>query len=205
MMGIFRAISRGLERLDLGGWLMMLSGFAMIAAATLIPAWEELRQMTYQRDVLHTEELRMEEYNQNYLQFVQAVKANNPELMERLARHRLNLKPRGTQLLDSPAYAMGKPQRYEEWIIPKPAVHPPPPKPLAGSKLVRYSTGANRPWFILAGGVLILTSLLLRLHTPTLDPDDDDVVEDAQAQETESSEEAGARAGADRGAGVAAA
>ncbi len=198
MFGIFRAISRGLERLDLGGWAMMLCGFAMIAAATLIPAWEELRQMTHQRDVLQTEETRLAEYNQNYQQFVQAVMANDPVLMERLARHRLNLKPRGAQLLDSPAYAVGKPQRYEEWIIPQPAVHPPPPKPLPGSKLVRYSTGANRPWFILAGGVLILTSLLLRLHTPTTDPDDDEDVE--EATETPEASDTG-HPGADRAAG----
>lgn len=74
----------------------MLSGAALLAAAVLIPAWMETRELDWQRRVMEVQVEQLRQQEQLYRGFLEAVESDDPIVLQRLAFSQLHLKPRGS-------------------------------------------------------------------------------------------------------------
>jgi hypothetical protein len=91
-------LSRFIDRqlAGLPGWMLMLSGAALLAAAVLIPAWMETRELDWQRRVMEVQVEQLHQQEQLYRGFLEAVESDDPVVLQRLAFSQLHLKPRGS-------------------------------------------------------------------------------------------------------------
>jgi len=161
-------IARRLDRLDAGGWLLLLCGAAVVALTVLTPPYLAVRRLEAQCQVMHLHELALQEQQDSYVRFVDAVQRNDPMLIQRLAWHQLNLRPARSQPLDRPIPVIDRPvPTIDQWVrtsvrLPA-AVGPVAGTGLADSHLMRLvNEPLTRPWVLAFGGWLILAGLLLR-------------------------------------------
>ncbi|MBI1375041.1 MAG: hypothetical protein GC159_20170 [Phycisphaera sp.] len=182
-MRVFRFFGYVLDRLDVGGWLLLLSGVAIVAATVLVPTWRSVLEMQAQVDQLQVRCDLLHRQLENYNAFKREYEAGNPLLMQRLAWQQLRLKPPGAEMLDSvqlSAELKPEPVNVEQWVQPMdvietPYVHGNDPlrdAPFIHSRLAALITGPHRPYVLALGGFLILLSLVLN-PTPCVDRDDD--------------------------------
>jgi len=170
-MRIFYWIGYVLDRLDLGGWILLLSGWAIVASTVLVPAWRSVCEMEYQTDELQIRLDLLSRQRENYEGFIEAYEDGDPLLMQRLAWHQLHVKPPEAELL-SPAPLIDAPPdpiNVDRWVqpldvvpLPKPhRVDPLADAPFINSRLAELLTGPRRPYVLGLGGLLILLSLVL--------------------------------------------
>ncbi len=81
------------------GWLMLAGGAVLLAAAALVPAWLEARELCYQRDVMRLQHQRLLAQERAYARFLEALRTDDPAVLERLAFVHLRLKPVGADPL----------------------------------------------------------------------------------------------------------
>jgi hypothetical protein len=91
------ALDRVARRLP--GWMLLISGLAMIAAAVLTPAWTAVRDLHWQEQIMQVQADRLADQTQAYLSFHDALVHDDPVLLERLAFHYLSYKPVGVRPL----------------------------------------------------------------------------------------------------------
>lgn len=181
----------------LAGWLPMLGGMTLLAMVLITPEWMGWRELIWQRDVLNLQSERLETQRASYAQFNDALAADDPVLLERLAFTQLRYKPAGKRLMNdlwavagpgdaatsgasSPALAAGgdSGQLYgsseviESWLTsPQPVVgRDIQPLRVINSRLTRLTQGPAR-YVLLAVAILCLVAGLLP-NDPESDKDD---------------------------------
>jgi hypothetical protein len=156
------------------GWLFLLVGLTLVAIAVLTPGWLDCRRLAWQHALMQAQAQAMERQAQRYAQFHQALKHEDPVLLERLAYVQLRLKPADTRLVrpsepGSPRSAIpGGGEQAQPATPAEPARLPiarwlHEPLPQAGqeiapyqppqSRLTRLATGDSR-FALLAAGLL---------------------------------------------------
>lgn len=164
---IFRSIRQfgdALDRLDAGGWLLLLCGMVITCATALAPAYLDVKKAQAQARVMERQLQMLQSQRENYRQFTVAVERGEPQLLQRLAWHHLHLRPGKTELLDPPRDPAKIPAPpLSQWLRPAAAALPESTMDLAypDTQLVRLITGPTRPWVLAFGAWLILMGLLL--------------------------------------------
>jgi hypothetical protein len=166
----------------LPGWMFMVSGMVLVAAALLAPAWREGQRMKWQLDLMSLQADALVKQGESYHQFHEALASDDPVLLERLAYLHLRLKPAGTETLDTQAAAQWLMDARENnrtgafsieamlhQPLPRAGVDYPVPDP-PQSRLVRLTTGTYRLAILLVGGLCLAVGLM----PPTI-PEDEPV------------------------------
>lgn len=159
-----------LDRCDAGGWLLLLTGCAVMSMTLLAPAWVDVRQLADQRNALDNDLRRIHAQVGNYIAFTQAIQDGDPILLQRLAWHQLHLKPAGAIPLDGlgPADQLMS-QTPDQWLRPvvyEPAPDIAPLPPLPDTRFTRLILGPARPWVLALGAWLVLFGLLTHVSKP---------------------------------------
>jgi len=148
----------GLFRID-AGWLFLLSGLAMMCAAVLIPAHDDLAMARYERDRARAIESWHAERVENYAEYLDALRDGDETLVLSLAAMQLNLIPAGT----TPLVTSVRPQATSASVFPElePAFERPVAPEFYDSRLRRWATDSrHRLWMIAGGALLVLFGLL---------------------------------------------
>jgi hypothetical protein len=136
------------------GWLFLLAGIAVIAAAVLIPAFDDLNEARLQRDRAIALYEHRADRNSRHQRYLDALERAEPPLVLALAATQLNQIPSDRELvLEPPDPATSDASVY-------PDLEPPPlvmPEPIARDSLLhRLATGDRTRTWLLAGGALCL-------------------------------------------------
>lgn len=149
---------RPLFRFD-PGWLFLIAGCAVLVAAVLIPAQDDLAVAQWQRDKARAVERWRAERLASYTAFLNALDAGDPTLVRSLAATQLNLTPAGA----TPIIATPHGGRADASIFPElePAFEPVPEPVPPDSTLHAWATdGRARLLLIAAGAMCLLYGLL---------------------------------------------
>lgn len=143
------------------GWLFLAAGLLIIAATVLLPAFEDLNEVRWQRDRAIVAYRHREARNDRYLEYLQALQREEPSLVLALAATQLNQIPEGrTLILEPPDPATASASVFADLEPPDPVM---PERVRAGSMLERLTSGERtRPWLIAAGALCLLLGLLPR-------------------------------------------
>jgi len=150
--------SRGLFRID-AGWLFLLSGLAIMCAAVLIPAHDDLALTRFERDRARAIESWHAQRVENYAEYLDALRDGDETLVLSLAAMQLNMIPVGS----TPLVTSVRPQATSASVFPElePRFTAPPPPQFYESKLRRWATdGRHRLWMIAGGAMAVLFGLL---------------------------------------------
>ena len=162
MAALWRDISERIERADLGGWLPLAAGLALIALAVLLPAWGDLNQTRGQLDQLSVRLADQTERLHRYQQLIVSVRNDDPMIIQRLAWNELRLKPVGVEVLGEPPMDGRMVGVHERWVgVSTPTALPTPD---GRSRLERLMNGPRRPMVMLAGALLIGFGLFTSLR-----------------------------------------
>ena len=165
------------------GWMFVLCGLALVAIGILVPAWEESRKLAWELDLMREQQRRLAAQEQSFKQFDDALAADDPIVIERMAYLQLRLKPIGTDPIEARirnqipqrAGAPGMPADpahpplppsveqllYKE--MPQPGVNYPDYQPI-NTRLTRLATGWSR-LALMAVGLLFIAGGLLASNT----------------------------------------
>ncbi len=91
----------------LAGWLPVLAGGALLGMTLVTPEWMGWRELLWQRDMLVLQSEGLAEQRASYAGFADALAADDPVLLERLALTQLRYKPVGKRLLDGVGQGFG--------------------------------------------------------------------------------------------------
>jgi hypothetical protein len=160
MFPTFRKFGDFLDRIDVGGWLMLSLGVFIIALTVLAPAYLDVRKLQAQHEVLHRQASLLLIRQQNYIAFARALERGDPLLIQRVSMQQLHLKPVGTDPLDD-ASAAPTSKSIDGWMNPQLDAIPISSLTLPDTRLVRLVTGPPRPWVLAFGGWLVLMGLLI--------------------------------------------
>lgn len=83
----------------LAGWLPVLAGGVLLGMTLITPEWVGWRELLWQRDMLRLQAEGLETQRASYAAFNDALMADDPVLLERLAYTHLRYKPAGKRLL----------------------------------------------------------------------------------------------------------
>ncbi|MEM8783262.1 MAG: hypothetical protein AAGE65_10475 [Planctomycetota bacterium] len=164
----------------LPGMVMVLGGLALIAMATLVPAWRELDRLDAQRAFIAQQAEALIDQQQRYEDFHTALAAEDPVLLERLAYTQLRREPIDRKTVESggvsealsPSAAVLDelpPGDIDRWL----RVEPPSPgeseawpdaSPAAtagasSSRMVRLAGGTMRFVLLAAGAMCVVAGL----------------------------------------------
>ncbi len=171
MFPTFSKFGDALDRADLGGWLMLLLGFIIIAATVFAPPFIDNLKLQAQNDVLRRQADILQLRHQNYLAFNRAVERGEPVLIQRIAWQQLHLKPVGTEPLERPD-PRNVSKSIDAWMDPPISGIPLTAVTTPDTRLVRLLTGKTRPWVLAFGGWLLLMGAIVR---PSLKDEDFDL------------------------------
>jgi len=141
------------------GWLFLVAGMAVLMASALIPAYEELADVRWQRDRAAALEQHRIERLTNYESYLAAVERREPALIQSLAASQLRQIPADR----SPLPGTMRPEVVNASVFP--ALEPPPlklPERIRNNSLLSRLTNDDRtrPWLVLFGGVCLLIGLM---------------------------------------------
>lgn len=148
----------GLFRID-AGWLFLLSGLAVMCAAVLIPAHDDLAYARYERDRARAIESWHAQRIENYAEYLDALRDGDETLVLSLAAMQLNLIPANS----TPLVTSVRPHATSASVFPElePRFSAPPAPQFYDSKLRRWATDSrHRLWMIAGGAMLVLFGLL---------------------------------------------
>lgn len=140
------------------GWLYVVSGLTMIAAAVLIPPQKQLDAMRRQVDTLRSVEAVEMERLAAYAEFRTRLARRDEALFERIAAAQLNLIHPGERVLLTAGTAEST---ITDWIdasvepVTIPTVVEEP------SRLERLATGPHRHWLIAGAALCVFVGLLM--------------------------------------------
>ncbi|MAE61224.1 MAG: hypothetical protein CMJ49_07690 [Planctomycetaceae bacterium] len=160
---------RFLDRVDAGGWALLVAGLAAIGVALLVPAATDLDLLRRESAMLQAQVHALQTTRQTVQAFTESVNAGEPALMRRLAWRQLHLKPAGTRFLHAGDAAEPFIDRQPVFVCPPgalPAIptsldkaHPP------DSHLQQLTGGPHRIYFLCGGVLLAMLGLLSALRT----------------------------------------
>lgn len=141
------------------GWLFLIAGLALLAAAVLIPAQKEVEEAKYLRDRALALESHRGERLKRHEEFLGALKEQQPALVLSLAAGQLNQIPADRQPIGV------TPEQVRATASVFPALEPPPlvmPERQEHHSILDKWTSdeKSRIWVIAAGSVLVLIGLL---------------------------------------------
>ncbi len=84
----------------LSGWLPLLGGMVLLGMTVITPEWLGWRELVWQRDMVALQAKGLETQRMSYAGFNDALTADDPVLLERLAFTHLRYKPVDKRLLD---------------------------------------------------------------------------------------------------------
>lgn len=138
------------------GWLFLLPGLAILSAAVLIPAADELAAARWQRDRTRTMERAAAVRIEQHRQLVAAIQQRDPVVLRALEIERFGTHNEGDTLLASHAPASGL---LSAALRVDPA--PPPPLVRPDSLLQRLaSDDRSRLWLVAGGAVACLVGFM---------------------------------------------
>lgn len=152
----------------LSQWLLLLSGVVVLAAALLVPAWCEIRELAWQEHCLTLQARQLREQRHHYEQAADALAANDPVMLQRIAYHYMRLKPNDAEMILKAGNQAGHQAGHQlgadvlpiEAIVHEPVAHVgndlAPLEPI-NSRLVRVTHGPTR---LATAGVAIICLLL---------------------------------------------
>jgi len=139
------------------GWLFLLAGAALLAAAILIPAHRELLSLRGELVRQETREQVVFERLRAYDEFLAGVREADPAIVRRLAMAHLNSIPAGEEsLLLTP----GVNRTVGEWVdasVPPRTVTVPP---YPDTVLSRWALGPGRLWLLAGSATLVFMGLM---------------------------------------------
>ena len=142
----------------LPGWLFLAAGLALLALVLLTPAWLNHRDLAWQRDLMRLQVQQMERQAQRYADFHDALAAEEPVLLQRLALMQLGLTPADK----TPLWMGGRDSAaVDAWLaqpLPRVGVDVPAPRPI-DSRLTRLTTGLPRTLLITAALACVLAGV----------------------------------------------
>jgi hypothetical protein len=149
---------------QLPDWIFLAAGVAICAAALLVPAYLENRQLLWQQGLQARQYQTMLRQEQDYRNTLRALDLNDPVLLERLAYPYLHLKPAGTtpMLVAGHGAPADRFAPVDVWLrrdMPKVGVDYPAYTPLE-SPWLRLVTGTMRLPALAVGAFMIFLSLL---------------------------------------------
>ena len=169
----------------LAGWLPVLAGGALLGMTLITPEWVGWRELLWQRDMLRLQAEGLETQRASYSAFHEALAADDPVLLERLAYTHLRYKPADKQLLDgvgegygdgevvavgyspvtgmqtTPATGSSGSEVIESWLsTPQPVIGQDIPayRPM-NTRLVRLTRGPSRYLLLLVGLICLVAGL----------------------------------------------
>lgn len=141
------------------GWLFVIAGLGLLAATLLVPAFDDLHEVEWQRDrAVAVEGHRLERLDR-YHEYLDALEREEPALIMSLAASQLNQIPVGrAAILDAPLDATSSASVFA-------ALEPPmtrlPERARSGSWLEWLATGdRTRPWLLGVAAVCLLVGVL---------------------------------------------
>ena len=141
------------------GWLFLLAGLVLLAAAVLIPAQQDLADARWRRDAALAHEHNRLDRLDRYQAYLAAVETNDPQLVASLATSQLGLVPKGGQPVDSAASPNMLDASVFRQLEPGAVVVSAPPT--ARSVLARLvSSRETRLWVIGFAAVCVLVGTL---------------------------------------------
>lgn len=153
-----------------GAWLFLAAGVALLASVVLIPAYDDMDEVRWQRERARAFEAHRQLRLDRYGQYLAALDREEPALMAQLAAEHLNLIPVDKQALDAAA-AQADAGTHARTVFD--VLEPPPlasaagaapglgDRPRTGSMLERWTLDERvRPWLIAFGGLCLLIGLL---------------------------------------------
>ena len=153
----------------LPSWLFLLGGLLLAAAVLLLPTYLGLRELSWRHEVMQAQAAMLEAQRADYSAFLDAVEADDPTVLERLAYTQLRLKLRGREVVQpTGSDGMGgtlsvldEAGSVEAWLNrPAPELgRDIAPLPPADGRLVRLATGPLRYPALLAAALCILAGL----------------------------------------------
>lgn len=141
------------------GWLFLLAGLALLAAAVLIPAQQDLADARWRRDAALAHEHNRLERLHRYETYLEAVRHNDPELVRSLAASQLGLVRRGAEPVNSHRHPNLLSASVFRQLEPGAVTVASPPEPT--STLARLVTSRRtRLWVIAFAAVCVLVGTL---------------------------------------------
>lgn len=161
---------------ELSDWLFLFSGLTLLALALLTPQWLACQDLAWQRDLMRIQVERLDEQQRRYHAFYQALKDDDPILLERLAFTQLGWKPAGKQVLNlreaiaaaaglrggnyDLAEVIATSASVDQWLLepmPRLGVDAPIPNPV-NSRLTRLTTQPTLRIGLLAAAVACIAA-----------------------------------------------
>ena len=98
---MWESIERFIDRVlaPVPAHLLIISGMLLLGMTVVMPAWMETRELGWQVALMKVQAQRLDEQEQSYRKFNDALAADDPVLLERLAYYHLHLKPAGSATL----------------------------------------------------------------------------------------------------------
>ncbi|KAA0214013.1 MAG: hypothetical protein DYG94_02910 [Leptolyngbya sp. PLA3] len=141
------------------GWLFLLAGLTLLAAAVLIPAQQDLADARWRRDAALAHEQNRLERLGRYEEYLAAIERNDRALVESLAASQLGLVPKGGAPVDSSAHPnMLDASIFRQLEPGAVTVASPPTSDSILSRLV--SSRKTRLWVIAGAAVCVLIGTL---------------------------------------------
>ena len=145
-----------LHRLDTG-WPLLLAGLALLAAVVLIPAWEELQQVRFERDKLLAMDAQGRERIRRQARYLAALERGDEALVRSLAFDQMRLVPAGRSAVLEPP-PPGPVDIYAQLEPPPKTLTAPRPTNSALARLARQER--IRPWLLGLGGLMVLVGVV---------------------------------------------
>jgi hypothetical protein len=148
------------------GWLFIISGVALLGAAVLIPAGNEVQEARFHRDQALKVEAHRAARLARYEEYIGAVDSRQPQVLLSLAESQLNQIP-----VDRGALPIGK-HKYELGAADAsvfPALEPPPVvldeyTPTVSRLESLVTSPTTRKWVLITGLVSVLIGLVVGLE-----------------------------------------
>lgn len=156
---------QGLERIDAGGWLLLVAALLVIAPALLLPAWREVTQLRAQKRALAAKLTATHDRTASTHRIISGIENADPLVLTRLAWHELHLKPAGARPLGDimPVNIDERPTLRPQLLAP--AVPAVTMTADAGSTVLgKLVAGPHRPAFFIVGAALAGAGLLTSLR-----------------------------------------
>ena len=86
---------------QLASWSCLLGGFTLLAMTLLTPPWYRATKLDLQRDIIRFQAEQLDAQHQAYRRVLDAIKTDDPLILEYLAFDYLSLKPINTELIET--------------------------------------------------------------------------------------------------------
>ena len=146
-----------LSRIDTG-WPLLLAGLALVAAVVLIPAWDELERVRFERDKLLAMDAQGRERIRRQARYLAALERGDEALVRSLALDQMRLVPAGRSAVLEPP-PPGPVDIYAQLEPPPRTLTAPVPADSARARMARRDR--VRPWLLGLGALMVLVGAVV--------------------------------------------